>query len=190
MGLRRRDLLRGGALLAVGLAGARAGIGALWGPRPSPQGLDPARLTHLSAAQEGIVVACAEVMLGRAGRAALAAGWDVAAGVDRLLGGLAPDQRRLLGVGLHLLEEWSLSPRGFSARGLEEREAWLGAWAVGNPTQRGIWGFLHAAICSAFASDEAGWAHMGYPGPCVAGAGGAGRPPGQSALYTWDEAVP
>ena len=95
----------------------------------------------------------------------------------------------MLGLGMELLEGWSLSPQGFSTRDLAEQEAWLEAWRDGNPVQRGVWGFLHSAVCASFAGGV-GWAHMGYPGPCLPGPTGPGRPPGQTALFTWDEVVP
>lgn len=185
--LRRRDFLKLGAL-ALGAYGlGKAGIGLLAGaPGPGPT------LTHLSAKQTAIVTAAAAVIVGAAGRAALEQdAWHPAADVDAMLGRMAADQRAMLGVALHLVENATWGLRGFTSLSPERQAAHLAGWQTsGVALKRGIWGFLHAATATSFASTEAGWQAMGYPGPCIAAAGSPGRAPGQSALYDWDEKVP
>lgn len=186
--LRRRDFLKFGAL-AVGAYGlGKAGLAMLGGDAPAR----PATLAHLSPKQAAIVTAAAAVIVGAAGRAALAQSlWNPAADVDGMLERMAPDQRAMLGVGLHLVENATWGLRGFTSFSFERQAAHLDAWRTsGVALKRGIWGFLHAATATSFASTAAGWKAMGYPGPCLASSGAPGRPPGQSAAYTWDEKVP
>lgn len=186
--LRRRDFLVG-TVAAVSLAAVgRGAVRWVWGPA-LPEGADGLR--HLGARQAGVAWAAAEAMLGPAGGAAMAAGTFVPhVELDGLLDRLAPDQRRLAGVGLILLDEWTWSSGGFSNLDLDARRAQLARWAVSDlGLQRSIWGLLHAAFCASFGG-HAGWALMDYPGPCVAGPLGPGRPPGQTAPFDYDEAVP
>lgn len=186
--LRRRDFLKFGAL-ALGAYGlGKAGFGLLGGPAPAHR----EKLSHLSPKQAAIVTAAAGAIVGAAGRQALTQGaWSPAADVDEMLDRMAPDQRGMLGIGLHLVENATWGLRGFTSLPPERQEAHLDAWRTsGVALKRGIWGFLHAATATSFASTGAGWKAMGYPGPCVAANGAPGRPPGQSAAYTWDEKVP
>lgn len=190
--LRRRDLLRalagGAGLLALAKVGGRA----LIGPKPLSKAGDPSRLTHLSPRQEAIVTAVALAMMGSPGQAAYAADrWDPALAFDRTLGEMAEDQRGLAGLSLHLLEEWTWGLQGFSAQPQGEADAWLASWRTSDlALHRTVWALLHALITASFVGSEAGLSVLGHPGPCLAGASGPGRPPGQSAPYTWDEIVP
>lgn len=185
--LRRRDFLKLGAL-ALGAYGLGKTGFSLLARVPAP----PRKLAHLSAKQAAIVTDAAAVIVGAAGRAALAQGaWNPAADVDAMLGRMAPDQRAMLGVALHLVENATWGLRGFTRLSLERQTAYLAGWQTsGVALKRGIWGFLHAATATSFASTEAGWRAMAYPGPCIAAAAFPGRPPGQSAFYDWDEKVP
>lgn len=184
--LRRRDFL---ALSALGVGGLAAlKVGGRWAIGvTSPARLVPA-LSHLSARQAAIVTAAALAMVGPRGEAAYAAGaWDPAGDTDALLGRLAADQRDQLGLALHLFEEWTWGLTGFTSWSRAEQRATLAAWRTSRlGLKKSVWGFLHAATCSSFSGTPAGWAAMAYPGPCV----GTGRPPGQTASFDWDEAVP
>ena len=108
--------------------------------------------------------------------------------VDGMFGNLAPDQRQALGMGIHLLEEWTVGLTGFSRLSRDNQVAFLAGWRTSRlALHRTVWGALHAMTVSSFAAVEAGSKTlMGHPGPCV----GTGRPPGQTALFVWDEAVP
>lgn len=185
---RRRDFLRLGALALAAYGLGKTGLAL----RGSSALADTPSLRFLSAKQAAIVAAAAAGIVGPAGAAALAQGaWNPAADVDDMLGRMAPDQRGMLGVALHLFENATWGLRGFTALSPERQIAHLAAWQTsGLALKRSIWGFLHAATATSFASTEAGWRVMGYPGPCVAAGGSQGRAPGQSALYAWDEKVP
>ncbi len=182
----RRQLFALPVLAAGGLAAAKVGgrwlLGAEGPSRPLPE------LTHLSPRQAAIVTAAALAMVGPAAEAAYEAGrWEPARDVDGLLGRLAADQRTTVGVGIHLLEEWTLGMRGFSSWDRATQRSTLTAWRTsGLALHRSVWGFLHAATCSSFSGSEAGWELAGYPGPLV----GSSRPPGQSATLEWGEGVP
>lgn len=191
-GIRRRDLLK----VPVGLVGAYAllklGVRGVVGPAPPPGGDIVASLEHLSPRQARIVTAAALAMVGPSAEAAFLSGrWKPAQDFDRLLSGMAPDQRAVVGIGLQLFEEWTWGMKGFSGSTREVQLAQLAKWrSSGLAIQRSIWGVLHAATCSSFSGTEAGWEVMGYPGPCLAQATRPGRPPGQSAVFEWDERVP
>lgn len=184
--LRRRDFLAATVLGVAGLAALKVG-GRWFVGVPAPSRPLPA-LTHLDAWRAGTVVAAALAMVGPRGEAAYEAGrWDPAADVDRLLGGLAADQRDQLLLALRLFEEWTVGLDGFSSWDRETQRSTLAAWRTSRlGLQRSVWSFLHAACGSSFSGIEAGWEAMDYPGPCV----GTGRAPGQSAAFDWDEAVP
>jgi len=174
--LRRRDLLSGGFALAAVCVLLQPG---------------PAKATgreNLSSRAESIVVAAALAMVGPAGEKAHAAGsWDPGQDVDRLLGHLAPDQRRLLNIAFRLLDRWPKGRRPFRKLSVEERREWLAVWRVSdNALQRSAWGVLHAACCSSFSANQPGWDRMGYPGPII----GTDRPLGQTVAFEWDELVP
>lgn len=190
--LRRRDLLKGVVALVAGYGALKAGVRLLRGPAPAYIERDPARLEVLSPALEAVVTAAALAFNGAPGDAAYHdQGWDPALDVDRLMRNLAPDQVTLLAVGMRLFEEWTPGLTGFSGMPLQAQVEKLAAWRTGPlALQRSVWGFLHAACCSSFAGHAAGWALVGYPGPCVPGPDGPGRMPGQSARFTWDEIVP
>jgi len=184
---RRRDLLKWSIVGVGGLAvlkvGGRLFIGAA--PPAIPISSD---VNHLNPRRAAIVTAAALAMTGPAGEEAYLRGrWDPAVGVDQLLGRLASDQRTIAGVGIDLLEEWCLGMKGFSSWTRERQVALLASWRTSNLVlHRSVWSFLHAATCSSYSATEAGWETMNYPGPNV----GTERAPGQSALFTWDEAVP
>lgn len=185
--LRRRDFLALTVLGVGGLAAVKVCGRLLVGAADPAFPPGPAPLQHLSPRQAAIATAAALAMVGPAAEAAyLAKRWQPAAGVDGLLDLLYPDQRALIGLGLNLLEEWTLGLRGFSSWDRPTQRAFLDDWRT-SPLglKRSIWGFLHAATCSSFSGTEAGWELVGYPGPCV-----GRRAPGQSALVDWDEAVP
>ena len=190
--LRRRDLLKGTVALVAGYGALKAGVRLLRGPAPALIERDPARLTVLSPALEAVVTAAALAFNGAVGEAAYHdQGWDPAADVDALMAHLAADQVRLLTIGIRLFEEWTPGLTGFSGLPTSAQVQKLAAWRTGDlALQRSVWGFLHAACCSSFAGHAAGWALVGYPGPCVPGAHGPGRMPGQSTTFTWDEVVP
>lgn len=190
--LRRRDFLKAAVLAAGAYATVKIGVRLFVGPSPPLRQHDPQRLAVLSTRQEAIVTAVALAMVGPAAEMAYEGErWDPAAGVDRLLAGMALDQQQRLGLALHLLEEWTPGLVGFSGLDRPDQRAMLHRWSTsGLELQRSVWGFLHAATCSSFSAVEAGWEVMGYPGPCVAGQAGAGRPPGQTARFQWDEVVP
>jgi hypothetical protein len=186
---RRRDFLGFGV----------AGVGILVGVKVvgrvvigvEPTGREGPPLQHLSERHAATVVAAVGPMLGAQAEDARVRGrWDPAAAVDRFFDLMAPDQRQLLGVALTLLEEWTVGLRGFSKQDAAGRAAWLEAWRVGSlPVHRSTWGFLHAALAAAWAATPDGWEQLGYPGPCVASVGHAGRMPGQSVSFDWDESV-
>lgn len=192
MTFRRRDVLLAvlglGGLAAVVKIGGRAVVG----PAEPAHPLPASRLKHLSPRLDAVAAAAAAAMLGDLGAAAIDAGrWDPAADLDGLLDSLAPDQRTLATISLHLLEEWSLGLGSFSRMTLTARRQRLDAWRSSNLTvQRAVWGLLHAAFASSFARSPDGWALMRYPGPCVPGPGSPGRPPGQTVAFAWDERVP
>lgn len=190
--LRRRDLLRGAVALVAGYAVLKAGVRVFGGPTTPALTRDPARLRVLTPALEAVVTAAALAFNGDPGEEAYAAGsWDPAADVDALLSALAPDQAGLLCVAIRLFEEWTPGLTGFSGLDRADQVAKLAAWRTGRlALQRSVWGFLHAASTSSFAGSDAGWALVGYPGPCVPGPRGPGRMPGQRARFTWDESVP
>lgn len=190
--LRRRDLLKVGAVGLFGLAALRVAARAVAGTAPPPISHDPARLKLLSPRQEAVVTAAARVMAGPSAEAAYGAGvWDPAADIDALLGHLAPDQAKMLGFALLLLEESTWSARGFSGLERAEQEQVLLAWSSsGLALKRSVWGFLHSAAASSWSGSQAGWALLGYPGPCRPGPAGPGRQPGQLARFSWDEVVP
>lgn len=184
--LRRRDFL---ALSALGVGTlAVAKVGGRWALGVTPPARALPALTHLSARQAATVTAAALAMVGPRAEAAYDAGrWDPAGDTDALLGRLAADQRDQLLMALTLFEEWTLGLSGFSSWTREAQRARLAAWRTADlGLKRSVWGFLHAATCSSFSGTEAGWEAMGYPGPTV----GTGRPPGQTAAFDWDEAVP
>lgn len=187
--LSRRQIFAACASALGGLAAAKAGVRWLRQPAAPPRAVP---LAHLGPSSEAVITAAALVLIGPAGVAAHAAGrWDPAADTDALLGLLAPDQRQLVLVGVHLLQEWSWGASGFTDVDPEAQAAWLDGWRTsGLALHRGVWGFLHAAAASSFSGVDDGWARMGFPGPCVAGARGAGRSPGQAAAFVWDEVVP
>lgn len=187
MELRRRDLLRG-ALTGLGaLAVIKVGGRVVFGPKVGAE-----RLAHLSPRQEAIYVAAALVVVGAPGQAAYAAGgWDPAFDLDGVLGLMAPDQARLVGVGLHLFEEWTPGLTGFAERSEAERLAWLERWRLSDlGIQRSLWAVIHSLSSASFAGTSAGLAYLGHPGPCVASPGYPGRAPGQTAPVIWDEIVP
>jgi hypothetical protein len=183
--LRRRDFLALSVAGVAGLALLKVGGRALLGVTP------PKRVrsyTHLSARQAATITAAGLAFVGPAGDAAYSAGdWDPAEGMDQMLALLAPDQRGQIGMAVLLLEEWTLGLSGFSSWSRDAQLALLASWRTSSlALHRTIWGLLHAATCSTFSGTEAGWVVMDYPGPCV----GAGRPPGQTAAFEWDEIVP
>ncbi len=187
--LRRRDFLKAGVAGLAGLAALKVGARVLWGAAPGPAPLPLSRLHHLSARQEAIVTAVALAMVGPAAAPAYIAGdWDPAGHVDNVMSGLAPDQAQALGLGIHLLEEWTLGVTGFSRLSTENQVAFLAGWRTSSlALKRTVWGALHAATVSSFSAVDAGSKGlMGHPGPCL----GTGRPPGQTVQFEWDEAVP
>jgi hypothetical protein len=188
--LRRRDFLTGTAALAGGYALLKGGFAALKGSAgTAPVALGPA---HLSARQTAIFTAVALAIVGPAGRREFDRGqWDPAGDFDDLLGRLAPDQRKLIGIGLILFENASLGLRGFTRMDEEGQAAHLATWRTGRlALQRSIWGVLHAGAAVAFSGRESGWSLMGYPGPCLPAGKHPGRPPGQSVAFEWDPDVP
>lgn len=190
--LRRRDVLAFGVLgvgaLGLGRLAGRALVGVTAPSIPRDEG----RLTWIDARQEALVTAVALAMVGPHAEQDYDAGrWDPAADVDRLLGALAPDQRRMLGLTLYAFEEatWSLS--GFSGLPRERQVAILASWRTSRlAAARTVWGFLHAATVTSYSGGPAGWARMGYPGPCLPSDTTPGRPPGQRVAFEWDEVVP
>lgn len=186
--LDRRDFLKAGAISLAAYAAGKAAVGAF---SRTPL-VSRAKLAHLSPKQAAIIEAAAVAIVGPQGLIALTAGeWDPAADVDTMLGRMPEDQRGLLGIALHLFENARLGFRGFSRLRADQQEMHLEAWRTGGlALQRSTWGFLHAATASSFSGCEAGWRAMGYPGPCMPSQSSPGRPPGQSALFPWDEKVP
>ncbi len=184
--LQRRDFLKltvlGVASIAAIKVGGRALIGASAPPRPLP------KLTHLSPRQAATVTAAALVMVGPAAKQAYLDGdWEPTEFIDDVFGRLPADQRQSLGMALILFEEWTLGLTGFSGWDADTQRRVLASWRTSDMgLKRSVWGFLHAATCSSFSGSPAGWQVMGYPGPVVGGT----RMPGQSATFTWDEAVP
>lgn len=189
--LRRRPFLRGLALLG-GLALLKGAGRAVVGV-PAPEG--PTAGGPWTALDERTATTVTHVALalhGERGREAFAGGrWRPADDVDRLLGALAADQRKALVGAIRLLEEWTPGWRGFSALDPEAQTRALEGWRTSRlAVRRSIWGFLHAATRSSYADSPAGWAHMGYPGPCRGDVGYPGRMPGQSVAFDWDPRVP
>jgi hypothetical protein len=184
----RRDFLRGGVIILAAYAVGKTATGVL---ARTPV-VSRASLTNLSPKQAAIFEAAAVAIVGPQGLAALTAGlWDPAADFDALLGRMPAEQRGLVGIALHLFENARLGFRGFSRLAAAGQELHLEAWRTGDlALQRTTWGLLHAAACSSFSGGDAGWRAMGYPGPCMYSSAYPGRPPGQSALYTWDAKVP
>jgi len=190
--LRRRDFLKGG----IALVGIYATLKGIWwvadDPNPPPVVHDPARLKHLDPKLEAIVTAACVVMVGPAGVAAYKQRqWDPAKAMDDTLDALAPDQVGLLKVGFWLFQEWTFGFRGFTDVPREIQAMRLAAWRRSRlGVHNSIWNVLHGVAVSSFGGVQAGWDLMGYPGPCVASEGNPGRPPGQTASFTYDEAVP
>ncbi len=186
--LRRRDFLKLSALALLGYGAAKA-VPTLLSDEPDVA-LVP--LHYLSNRQARVVAAAAAAIVGPAGRQAIEAGaWDPAHDVDAMLMRMTAEQRRLLGVSLHLFEHATWGLTRFSRLSPEAQAAHAEAWRTSRiGLRRSIWGFLHAATASSFSSTPAGWAVMGYPGPTIPGEAHPGRAPGQTALFTWDEKVP
>ena len=190
-GLRRRALLRTVAVLG-GLAAikgiGRAVIGTV--PPAGPTIGGPWQILTPTAAATITHVALA--LLGEPGQRAFAErGWRPADGVDRLLGGLAPDQQKALLGAIRLVEEWTPGWYGLSGLSPASQHAALESWRTSRlALRRSVWGFLHAATRSSFADSTYGWSWIGYPGPCRTDVGYAGRAPGQSVAFVWDERVP
>lgn len=189
--LQRRPLLRGLTLLG-GLALLKGAGRAVVGI-PAPEGSTPGGpWTTLDRRTATTVTHVALVLHGEPGRAAFAGRrWRPADDVDRLLSALAVDQRRALVGAIRLLEEWTPGWRGFSALPPDAQSRALEGWRTSRlAVRRAIWGFLHAATRSSYADSPAGWAQMGYPGPCRGDVGYPGRMPGQSVAFEWDPRVP
>lgn len=186
--LKRRDFLIGAVAGLGGLAAIKVGGRALLGAAPPSRDLDNSRLKYLSPRQEATLTAAALAFIGPSGEAAYDAGeWDPALGFDGLLEGLAPDQRDQILLGVLLFEEWTPGLTGFSSWDRDTQRSVLAAWRTSTLGLKcGIWGFLHAGATTGFSQTEAGWRVMGFPGPQIS----TGRPPGQTATFEWDEAVP
>ncbi len=189
--MKRRVLLRTVAILGglVALKGIGRAIVGTAPPTAAPIGGPWQVLTATAAAT---VTHVALALHGQPGRRAFAEGdWRPADDVDRLLSGLPADQRKALLGAIRLVEEWTPGWHGLSglspARQLDALESWRSSRLA---LRRSVWGFLHAATRSSFADSAYGWAWMGYPGPCRDDVGYAGRMPGQSVAFAWDERVP
>ncbi|MCB9765708.1 MAG: hypothetical protein H6739_38395 [Alphaproteobacteria bacterium] len=185
--LQRRQLLKGAVGLVAALGAVKVGARSLLGPPPA----SAPPLQHLSPRQAAIFTVVAADLVGPAGREALAAGrWQPAVDFDAMLDTLAPDQRQLAGIGLHLFEEWTPGLQGYSRRGDAERAAWLERWRTSDlAIQRSLWGLLHVAAGLSFGATRDAYSIMGYPGPCLPVAGFPGRAPGQSIPFAWDPDV-
>ena len=134
-GLRRRALLRTVAVLG-GLAAikgiGRAVVGTV--PPAGPTIGGPWQILTPTAAATITHVALA--LLGEPGQRAFAErGWRPADGVDRLLGGLAPDQQKALLGAIRLVEEWTPGWYGLSGLSLRwnlgEQVAWPAPFGLG-----------------------------------------------------------
>lgn len=188
---KRRTALRVVGLLA-GLAAVK-GVGRALVGSHMPAGAAPGGPWQaLTPATAATATHAALALHGDHGRRAFAEGrWRPADDVDRLLMQLAHDQRQALIGALRLIEEWTPGWRGFSGLEPAAQHAALESWRTSRlALRRSIWGFLHAATRSSFADTAPGWAWLGYPGPCRGDVGYAGRLPGQSVTFVWDERVP
>lgn len=181
----RRQFLSIPVFAAAGVAAVKLGGRWLFGTAPGTQPL-PA-LQYLSAHQAHIVTAAALAMVGPAAERAYVTGtWSPVADFEALLARLPQHQRTQIGVGLYILEEWTLGLSGFSSWTREEQREQLARWRTSTLSlHRSIWSFLHASCCSSFSGTDAGWSVMSYPGPCV-----KRRAPGQTAPVIWDDRVP
>ena len=189
---RRRDFLKWSVGAVAGYGLVKAGLAAAIGPQRQSRLLLATRLKVLSPKQESIVTAVALAITGPAAKSAYEKGaWDPAFEVDGLLSRLPQDQRTMLGVAMHLFENWNWGLTGFTRLSPEEQLAYLAAWRTSSiALKRTTYGFLHAATAAAFSSVDAGWSAMDYPGPCVPSGKYTGRAPGQSTYFEWDPRVP
>ena len=188
---RRRDFLKFSVLALGAYAAVKAGYGVVVHPAGDVMG-NAVGLVHLTPRQAAVFQAAAPLLAGPRAEAALRAGhWDPVRDLDGMLERLAPDQRRMIGAGLLLLEHGRVGWQVFSRLGRDRRAAYLDRWRTSSPAvRRSTWGFMHAAACFSFAGGEVAWKLMGYPGPCLSVANYPGRPPGQSTRFDWDPAVP
>jgi hypothetical protein len=188
--LRRRQFLAVGAWGSLAVVGLKAAVTAVASPSRK---IDAGGVfEYLPQRLMPTVATVAIAIVGSPGIAAYETGaWRPERRADELLAALSPADRANALLGMRMFEHGTWSLRGFSQKTPAAQQRQLAAWRHSRlPLRRAVWGLLHGIAASSFALHASGWQWLGYPGPCLAVAGFAGRAPGQSAAFAWDERVP